>query len=214
MAMNLSGSFVNDTTPATGNMDGVPHFGIQGPPGPQGDPGGYYVPAIEQTGENELEVSFFPSLPDMPYVAPVKVTVTLDPDSGGNAENGEDGFSPIAKVEQTATGAIISITDKDGTTTATITNGKDGKDGVDGQDGYTPKKGIDYFDGQPGKNGADGAPGEKGDKGDKGDTGATGADGKDGADGYSPVRGKDYWTDADKLEIKSYVDEAILGGEW
>ena len=48
----------------------------------------------------------------------------------GNVENGEDGFSPIAKVEQTATGAVISITDKTGITTATITNGKDGKDGT------------------------------------------------------------------------------------
>lgn len=36
----------------------------------------------------------------------------------------------------------------------------------------------------------------------------------DGEDGYSPIRGKDYWTDADKAEIKSYVDEAILGGAW
>ncbi len=35
-----------------------------------------------------------------------------------------------------------------------------------------------------------------------------------GADGYIPVRGTDYWTDADKAEIKSYVDEAILGGAW
>ena len=33
-------------------------------------------------------------------------------------------------------------------------------------------------------------------------------------DGYTPVRGTDYWTDADKVEIKSYVDEAILGGAW
>ncbi len=41
-----------------------------------------------------------------------------------------------------------------------------------------------------------------------------GTDGKDGADGYTPVRGVDYWTDADKAEIKSYVDEAILGGAW
>lgn len=60
--------------------------------------------------------------------------------SGGNAE---DGFSPIAKVEQTATGAVVSITDKTGTTTATITNGKDGKEGapadwnaVEGQAGH------------------------------------------------------------------------------
>ena len=39
-------------------------------------------------------------------------------------------------------------------------------------------------------------------------------DGKDGKDGYTPVRGKDYWTEADKAEIKSYVDDAILGGAW
>jgi hypothetical protein len=35
-----------------------------------------------------------------------------------------------------------------------------------------------------------------------------------GADGYSPVRGTDYWTEADKAEIRSYVEEAILGGAW
>lgn len=35
-----------------------------------------------------------------------------------------------------------------------------------------------------------------------------------GAAGYSPVRGKDYWTTEDVMEIKSYVDEAILGGAW
>jgi ABC-type amino acid transport substrate-binding protein len=33
-------------------------------------------------------------------------------------------------------------------------------------------------------------------------------------DGKTPVRGTDYWTDVDKAEIKSYVDEAILGGVW
>lgn len=36
---------------------------------------------------------------------------------------GQDGFSPIAKVTQTETGAVITITDKTGTTTATVTNG-------------------------------------------------------------------------------------------
>ena len=33
-------------------------------------------------------------------------------------------------------------------------------------------------------------------------------------DGQTPVRGVDYWTGKDKAEIKSYVDEAILGGAW
>lgn len=36
----------------------------------------------------------------------------------------------------------------------------------------------------------------------------------DGADGKTPVRGTDYWTEADKAEIKAYVDEAILNGSW
>ena len=48
----------------------------------------------------------------------------------------------------------------------------------------------------------------KGDKGEKGDTG------RQGIKGDTPVKGVDYWTDADKAEIKSYVDEAILGGSW
>lgn len=68
--------------------------------------------------------------------------------------------------------------------------GDTGAAGKNGEDGYTPVKGVDYFDGVNGK------------------------DGKDGADGYTPVRGTDYWTSADKAEIKSYVDEAILGGAW
>lgn len=74
--------------------------------------------------------------------------------SGGSGEPGADGFSPIANVEQTAEGAEITITDKSGTTKATVKHGKDGKDGLpgaDGEDGYTPQKGKDYFDGADGK---------------------------------------------------------------
>ena len=45
----------------------------------------------------------------------------------------------------------------------------------------------------------------KGIKGDKGDKGEAGENGKDGADGYTPVKGKDYFTDADKSEMVSSV---------
>lgn len=56
------------------------------------------------------------------------------------AEKGDDGgFSPTAKVEQTADGAVITITDKSGTTTATVTDGKDGKNGTNGTDGTDGK---------------------------------------------------------------------------
>ena len=30
-----------------------------------------------------------------------------------------------------------------------------------------------------------------------------------GKDGYTPIKGVDYWTDADKAEIRNYVDEKI-----
>ncbi len=45
--------------------------------------------------------------------------------------------------------------------------------------------------------------------GEPGKDGADGKDGKDGEDGYTPVRGVDYWTEADKAEIKAYVDEQM-----
>ena len=51
----------------------------------------------------------------------------FDMSFGSVQEN--NGVSPIAKVEQTEDGAVITITDKDGTTNATVKNGKDGKDG-------------------------------------------------------------------------------------
>ena len=44
--------------------------------------------------------------------------------------------------------------------------------------------------------------------------GGKGEDGVDGQDGHTPEKGVDYWTEDDKAEIKNYVDEAILNGEW
>lgn len=64
-----------------------------------------------------------------------------DGKSGVDGRDGVDGYSPIAKVSQTSTGATITITDKNGTTTANVVNGKDGSSGADGQpgrDGLTP----------------------------------------------------------------------------
>ena len=56
--------------------------------------------------------------------------------------NGEDGYSPTATVVKENTTATITITDKNGTTTASISDGTDGRDGVDGQDGTD---GVDGF---------------------------------------------------------------------
>lgn len=54
--------------------------------------------------------------------------------------------------------------------------------------------------GDPGPAGADGAPGPQGPKGDTGPA---------GADGYTPQRGVDYWTDADKAEIVAATVAAL-----
>ena len=52
--------------------------------------------------------------------------------NGKDGANGADGYSPTAIVEQTSTGAKITITDKNGTTTATVNHGKDGEGGSGG----------------------------------------------------------------------------------
>jgi hypothetical protein len=58
-------------------------------------------------------------------------------DTGETGQTGQDGFSPSVTVEQTDSGATITATDKDGTTTANIYNGQDGADGTDGVDGQS-----------------------------------------------------------------------------
>lgn len=63
--------------------------------------------------------------------------VALLEQSGGGG-SGVDGFSPLAVVNETTDGATITITDINGTTTATVKHGKDGKDGTDGTDGVSP----------------------------------------------------------------------------
>lgn len=85
---------------------------------------------------------------DKAEIAEMAADLVEVPEHSG--EIGKDGFSPIAKVEQTANGSVITITDANGTTTATVTNGKDGVDG------------------------------EKGEKGEKGDTGPAGPQGETG----------------------------------
>ena len=54
---------------------------------------------------------------------------------GNPGQPGQDGYSPTATVSKSEDTVTITITDKNGTTTATV---KDGKDGEDGDDGFSP----------------------------------------------------------------------------
>lgn len=133
---------------------------------------------------------------------------------GETGDPGQDGFSPSASVTQTESGATITITDKDGTTTADIENGATGPAG---QDGYSPSATVTETasgatititdkDGTTTAYVSDGAQGDPGFSpratveptatgaeititDEQGTTVATirdGADGAPGADGYSP----------------------------
>lgn len=66
---------------------------------------------------------------------------------------------------------------------------------------FNGEKGDKGDKGDKGETGAQGIQGIQGVKGDKGDKGETGEKGDKGDEGHTPVKGTDYWTDADKNDI-------------
>lgn len=121
--------------------------------------------------------------------------------------------------------------------------GPQGIPGEQGPKGDTGAQGPQGIQGEPGPKGADGTAatvavgtvttGEPGTnaavanagtsaaavlnftipRGEKGETGATGATGQNGADGYTPVKGVDYFTDAEKSEMIQAVLDALPAAE-
>lgn len=61
---------------------------------------------------------------------------------GTNGKDGKDGFSPTVNVTEIDGGHEVNITDKNGTKSFDV---MDGKRGETGSDGYTPVKGTDYW---------------------------------------------------------------------
>ena len=99
----------------------------------------YCEAVVRHSGQGSGTITFAcEDVPEEDIVVNVLILDETGTGSGGSTGtggSGEDGFSPIATVKQTDTGADISITDKNGTTTATITNGKDGDPGAKGESG-------------------------------------------------------------------------------
>lgn len=129
---------------------------------------------------------------------------------GGTGADGEDGATFTPYVD--ANGNLSWTNDKGLANPDTVNirgpKGDDGSAGKDGQNGSPGKDGVSVTHNWSGTTltvtSASGTSSVDL-KGNKGDTGAS---------GYSPVRGTDYWTASDIAEIKSYVDNAILGGAW
>lgn len=78
-----------------------------------------------------------------------------------------------------------------------------------GDKGDTGPQGPIGPKGEQGIQGPAGAKGEQGPAGQQGPVGATGPAGPAGANGKTPVRGVDYWTEADKQEMQSFINQQL-----
>jgi hypothetical protein len=87
--------------------------------------------------------------------------------------------------------------------------GKDGAKGEQGERGLPGQKGDKGDKGERGERGLQGEQGIQGIQGIQGENGKDGINGKDGADGYTPVKGKDYFTESDKTEMVNAVIAAL-----
>ena len=110
-----TGDYVDSGYPAQGDKGDTGEAGATGEKGDPGEPG-----APGEKGERGEKGDTGETGEKGDTGAPGKDGV-----NGTDGKDGADGFSPIATVTETDTGAVITITDKDGTTSATIQNGKD-----------------------------------------------------------------------------------------
>ena len=113
--------FIVDISGMTG-FDGPPGpRGPEGPPGPKGDSftgafasieGGNGTPRVDVTVEGEGQSK--------------SLRFAFHDLTGPKGDRGDDGVSPSATVEQTPTGATLTVVGGSGTTTAQLNHGKDG----------------------------------------------------------------------------------------
>ena len=126
-------------------------------------------------------------------------SVDLKGDKGDKGDKGETGAQGI----QGEKGAPFTYADFTEEQLASLKGpkGDQGIQGIQGIQGERGEKGADGAQGPKGDKGDKGDQGEKGDKGDQGAPGAQGEQGAKGEDGYTPQKGVDYYTEADKSEI-------------
>lgn len=114
------------------------------------------------------------------------------------------GYSPTVEVVEEKDNVILNIKDIDGTKQAVIPKG------------YVPVKGVDYFDGEKGEQGIQGRQGEKGEPFTYDDftpEQLAALKGNQGDPGHSPVKGVDYFTEADKQAMVQEVLNSLPDGD-
>lgn len=198
-----SGTLRLTFTPSNDTMEKIPPVDIALPKGPKGDPGqadetqvqqlvqDYLVQNPPKVDEKDPTVPEWAKQPQKPAYTAKEVGALAQEDLQAGIDEA------LAQAKQSG-----EFDGKDG---------QDGQDGSPGKDGVTPTFSIGAV--------------ETLDPGSDATASVTGTperpvlnlgipQGAVGIPGYTPVRGTDYWTSADIAEIKSYVDEAILGGAW
>lgn len=109
--------------------------GVQGPAGADGAPGQDGAPGVDGT-------TFTPSVSSEGVISWTNdgnkqnpSPVNIKGPAGQDGAPGADGYSPTASVSKSGSTATITITDKNGTTTAQISDGQNGQDGQQGPAG-------------------------------------------------------------------------------
>ena len=118
-----TGAFINGDESILSESESI--VGPSGPPGPKGDPGAAATVTVGSTTTGAAGTSASVTNSGTSSAAVLDFTIPR----GVAGTNGTDGFSPVATVTQNAGSATISITDANGTTTATVSDGGDGLDG-------------------------------------------------------------------------------------
>jgi hypothetical protein len=119
-----------------------------------------------------------------------------DGKDGQDGSPGKDGTSPVVTVSAITGGHRITITDASGTKTVDVLDGADGKDGTS-----VTVKSVSESTADGGSNVVTFSDGKT----------LTVKNGKQGSAGKTPVRGVDYYTEADKAEIVAMVIESLGG---
>lgn len=132
--------------------------------------------------------------------------------------------SPRIGIERTEGGAVVTVTDYRGSSSAIVYDGAQGPQGERGETGPvgpqgpkgdTGEQGPQGIQGPKGETGATGPQGERGEKGETGAQGPQGIQGATGPQGPKGDKGDDYTlTAADKAEIAQIVlDELPVAEE-
>lgn len=175
--------------------------------GGSGEDGGYYTLTVTQVDDATAEVSFAASKAGMPTVEAQQITLPAGP-QGPAGEKGDTGATG-AQGPQGEKGDAFTYADFTAKQLAAL-KGEKGDKGDTGEQGPQGETGATGPQGPQGEQGPQGPQGASGAKGDKGETGETGPAGDPG---YTPVKGTDYWTEADKTEMINAVLAALPSAE-